>query len=218
VKAGRIREIGISNCNAQQVRRACAEAKKHGLGIAANQIMFNLLCFQSPELQATVQACRENNVKIIAYAPIGQGLLTQALTDEKFSKIRLAKMTRLGIDELQELRAAIERLAEKYGKTMAQVCLNWTICHDALPLVGTRSLQQAHDTAGCLGWRLSKDDVEELDSHALQRSTLSKPRWKRVLFVTFITLLVFSYQVNRWGDWLKSQFRSLWSWRSRRDD
>ena len=95
---------------AQQVRRACAEAKKHGLGIAANQIMFNLLCFQSPELQATVQACRENNVKIIAYAPIGQGLLTQALTDEKFSKIRLAKMTRLGIDELQELRAAIERV------------------------------------------------------------------------------------------------------------
>ena len=193
-KAGRIREIGISNCNAQQVRRACAEAQKHGLRIAANQIMFNLLCFQSPELQETLRACQENHVQIIAYAPIGQGLLTQALTDEKFSRIRLAKMTRIVMDELHDLRGVIERLASKYDKSMAQICLNWTICHGAIPLVGTRSMLQAQDTAGCLGWRLAAEDVEELDRHALKRSTLSKPRWKRVLFVTFITLLVFSYR------------------------
>ncbi|CAE7230134.1 unnamed protein product [Symbiodinium sp. CCMP2456] len=217
-KAGRIREIGISNCNAQQVRRACAEAQKHGLRIAANQIMFNLLCFQSPELQETLRACQENHVQIIAYAPIGQGLLTQALTDEKFSRIRLAKMTRLAMDELHDLRGVIEGLASKYGKSMAQICLNWTICHGAIPLVGTRSMLQAQDTAGCLGWRLAAEDVEELDRHALKRSTLSKPRWKRVLFVTFITLLVFSYRVNRWADWLRSKWHSLWSWRGHRAD
>ena len=51
------------------------------------------------------------------------------------------------MEELRDLRAVIERLAEKYGKSMAQICLNWTICHDALPLVGTRSMQQAEDTA-----------------------------------------------------------------------
>ena len=41
-KEGLVREIGISNCNASQVRRACEEAKRHGQRIAANQIMFNL--------------------------------------------------------------------------------------------------------------------------------------------------------------------------------
>ena len=217
-KAGRIREIGISNCNAQQVRRACAEAQKHGLRIAANQIMFNLLCFQSPELQETLRACRENQVQIIAYAPIGQGLLTEALTDEKFSKIRLARMTRLVMDELQDLRSVIKSLADKYGKSMAQICLNWTICHGAIPLVGTRSMQQAQDTAGCLGWRLSAEDVAELDRNALKRSTLSKPRWKRVIFVTFITLLVFGYQVNHWVDWLQSKWRAISPWQRRQAD
>lgn len=56
-KAGVIKEIGISNCNAAQVRRACAEAARHGRRIAANQVMFNLLCFNSPELQERWVEC-----------------------------------------------------------------------------------------------------------------------------------------------------------------
>ncbi|CAJ1394931.1 unnamed protein product [Effrenium voratum] len=210
-KEGLIREIGISNCNAQQVQRACAEAEKHGCRIAANQIMFNLLCFNSPELQATAKVCKEKNVRIIAFGTVGQGLLVDNLTEEKFGKIRLAKMTGLQRAEIEELRAAIERLAQKYQKSMAQICLNWTICHGAIPLVGTRSVQQARDSVGALGWRLDPEDVLELDAKALRRSTLSKPRWKRALFVIAISLLVCSYQVNHLVAWARCKWRSLWA-------
>ena len=39
------------------------------------------------------KTCQELDVKIVAFGTVGQGLLTDNLTDEKFAKIRLAKMT-----------------------------------------------------------------------------------------------------------------------------
>lgn len=217
-KAGLIKEIGISNCNASQVRRAQAEALKHGRRIAANQVMFNLLCFNSPELQEMWKTCQELDVKIVAFGTVGQGMLTDNLTNEKFAKIRLAKMTGLKMDELRDLRGSIQQLAEKYGKSMAQICVNWAICHNAIPLVGIRSLDQARDAVGALGWKLEQEDLEELDRHALRRGTLSKPRWKRAAFVMFISTLVCCYQLNHCIDWCKSKWRSFCSfWRPHRD-
>lgn len=64
------------------------------------------------------------------------------------------------MDELRDLRGSIQQLAEKYGKSMAQICVNWAICHQAIPLVGLRSLEQARDAVGALGWRLEQDSWE----------------------------------------------------------
>eukprot|EP00913_Durusdinium_trenchii_P034760 g32516.t1 len=207
-KAGLIKEIGISNCNASQVRRACAEAAKYQQRIAANQIMFNLLCYNTPEMQETLKVCQELHVRIIAFGTVGQGLLTDNLTPEKFAKIRLAKMTGLHREDLEDLRAGIQELAEKYQKSMAQVCVNWAICHGAVPLVGIRSLEQARDTVGALGWTLEPEDLKMLDQKALSRGTLAKPRWKRAAFVLFISTLVFCYQINHVVDWCRAKWRS----------
>lgn len=63
-------------------------------------------------------------------------------------------------DELTDLRSNLEHLASKYGKSMAQICVNWAICHGTIPLVGIRSLEQARDTVGALGWKLEQEKVE----------------------------------------------------------
>ena len=81
-------------------------------------------------------------------------------------------MLRLQWDDVQPLRTLIKKMAEKYGKSMAQVSLNWCIQHGVIPLVGCRSPSQARDTVGCLGWNLSPEDVQQLDRVALAKSTL----------------------------------------------
>jgi aryl-alcohol dehydrogenase-like predicted oxidoreductase len=194
-----IKAIGISNCKASQVERAHAEACKHGKRIVANQILFNLLDYNSEELRITDDTCRKLGIRIVAYSPIGQGLLTENLTEEKFKGIRLGTM--MGIkwndsNKLFALRNKISEIAMDEGKTMAQVCLNWTICHNAIPLVGTRSKAQASNSVGCLGWRLTESQVADLDRHALARSTLGKPRWRRLIFVVAISMLVLTYRLT----------------------
>lgn len=49
-------------------------------------------------------------------------------------------------------------------KTPAQVALNWVLCKGALPIAGVKSAKQAESAAGAMGWRLRKDEVEELDA------------------------------------------------------
>jgi pyridoxine 4-dehydrogenase len=117
------------------------------------------------------ESCRELGVKVIGFSPIGQGLLTDHGM-EAFGSNKPAKMLRLKPTDLDELRATLAEVATKYDKTMAQVALNWCIQHDVIPLVGCRSPGQALDSVGCLGWNLSRSDLERLDSVALDRSTL----------------------------------------------
>lgn len=117
-------------------------------------------------------ACRELGVKIVAFSPIGQGLLTDGMNSEKWDSNKPAKMLRLQPNDIDALRLVVKEMAQKYDKTMAQVALNWCIQHSVIPLVGCRTPSQARDSIGCLGWSLSKDDVERLDQAALDKSTL----------------------------------------------
>ena len=98
----------MSNFNADQVRRAAVVAGAAGVPIAANQIMFNLLDYNSPALRACVTACRELGITVVAYAPLGQGLLCDNLTDDKFAKVRLRQMTGVKRGDLEPLRSTIK--------------------------------------------------------------------------------------------------------------
>lgn len=60
-------------------------------------------------------------MRVVAFGTLGQGLLTDGLTAERFAKIRLAKMTGLKAEQLTELREVISELARKHETSMAQV-------------------------------------------------------------------------------------------------
>mmetsp|Transcript_20034 Transcript_20034/g.49696 ORF Transcript_20034/g.49696 Transcript_20034/m.49696 type:complete len:157 (+) Transcript_20034:693-1163(+) len=136
------------------------------------------------------ETCDKLGVKVIAFSPIGQGLLTEGLSDEKWASNKAAKIMRLKREELTRLRAVVLELAQKYKKSMAQVALNWCIQHDVIPLVGCRTPQQARDSVGCLGWSLSIEDVKKLDEVALDKSTLDSPFWRRMFFVSLFAIVM----------------------------
>ena len=181
---GLIQAMGLSNCNADQVRRAVAAGERFGVPVICNQVHYSLLDYNSKALREMEQACTELGVKIVAFSPIGQGLLTGGLTTEKWKHNKPAKMLRLQWDDIQPLRATIDEKAKKYGKTMGQVALNWCIQHGVIPLVGCRSVDQARDSVGCLGWSLDEKDVRDLDQVALSKSTLESKYGALLYFVS----------------------------------
>jgi aryl-alcohol dehydrogenase-like predicted oxidoreductase len=206
-KDGLIREIGISNCNAQLVRRAEAVARRNGQHIACNQIMLNMLVWQSAQHQETVRTCHELDIQIAAYSPIGQGLLTDHLTEEKFHTIRAVKMTGVQYDDLTPLRARMKMLCEKYQCTMAQIAINWVRGHNAIPLIGCRNVQQVQDAAASQKFQLSHDEMASLDELSLGLSLFNRPLYRRSLFVVFISILQLAYNTEHWFVWIKSTWR-----------
>ena len=189
-KKGLLDAMGLSNCNTDQVRRAVAAGKKYGVDIVVNQVHYSLLDYNSDNLQEMEAVCRELGVAIVGFSSIGQGLLTDGLTEEKWKTNRPAKMLRLKWDDLGALRAGLKRMSAHYEKSMAQVAINWCICHNTIPLVGCRTQKQAQDSIGALGWKLKPEHVEELDKLALARSTLDSPGWRRMLFVSLFGVVM----------------------------
>jgi pyridoxine 4-dehydrogenase len=168
-----------------------------------NQVHFSLLDYNSAALKEMQNTCDEYGVSIIAYNSLGQGLLTDTLTEEKFAVNKPAKMMQIQWSDLLELRSALRRIAETHSQqtkgkvSMAQVALNWCRAHNTIPLVGCRSKRQAQDSLSSLDWELSPSEVEELDSLALARCTLDSPKWRRKVFVVLAGVVM---MLCRWMD------------------
>ena len=162
-KAGLTRAVGISNCNAQQTRRAQAVLAKHGIPLASNQVEYSLLN-RSAEKNGLLETCRELGVTLVAYRPLGYGLLTGKYKPEDLPAVLHGRLIRpADLKRVSPLIELLGELASRHNKTPAQVALNWIVCKGAVPIPGAKNPAQAAQNAGALGWRLEAGEVEALD-------------------------------------------------------
>jgi aryl-alcohol dehydrogenase-like predicted oxidoreductase len=169
-QAGLTRAVGISNCNARQTRRAQAVLAKRGLALASNQVEYSLLN-RSAERNGLLETCRELGVTLVAYRPLGYGLLTGKYKPEDLPAVLHGRLIRPS--DLQRVSPLIEllgELARSHAKTPAQVALNWIVCKGAVPIPGAKNPAQAAQNAGALGWRLDEAELEALDKASARLS------------------------------------------------
>jgi aryl-alcohol dehydrogenase-like predicted oxidoreductase len=162
---GLFRAAGVSNYSVRELRAIHAALAAEGVPLATNQVEYSLLRTM-PERDGLLATCRDLGVILLAYSPIGMGRLSGKYTAAKpppgarnFSAYPMA--------EIEPLVAALARIGGRHGgRTPAQVALNWIVCKGAVPIPGAKNGAQATQNAGALGWRLSPDDVAELDAIA----------------------------------------------------
>ena len=75
------RAVGVSNYNREQTIRSHAALAKRGYPLASNQVEYSLLD-RHIERDGTMQAAHERGISIIAYSPLGKGLLSGKYTVE----------------------------------------------------------------------------------------------------------------------------------------
>jgi aryl-alcohol dehydrogenase-like predicted oxidoreductase len=176
VKAGKIRSVGISNFNPDQMRRAHRQLQKVGLPLAVNQVRYSLLD-RSIEKNGILETAKELGVTIIAYTPLESGLLTGKYHKnpellEKKSFIWRARLRR-SMEKSRALISALEEIALRYNATAAQVALNWVINSQGDSVVtipGVTKASQAQENAGAMKFKLSNIEFVRLDelSQAIQ--------------------------------------------------
>jgi aryl-alcohol dehydrogenase-like predicted oxidoreductase len=164
VERGLTRSVGVSNYNAGQMIKAQSILAEHGIPLASNQVIFSLLD-RDIERDGLLDLCRQEQITVIAYSPLGQGVLTGKYTPENPpSGIRGRRYNRSYLEKIQPLIRRMREIGDDHdGKTPAQVALNWTICKGTIPIPGAKNGRQAHENAGALGWQLSQDEVDALD-------------------------------------------------------
>ncbi len=164
VQEGLVKAAGVSNYNAEQMRRAHAILQAKGISLASNQVHYSLL-HRDPEKNGVLHACQELGITLIAYSPLEMGLLTGKYSPENLpGGVRNRRYSREYLARILPLIGLMREIGQSHGgKTPAQVALNWVICKGALPIPGAKNAHQAQSNAGALGWRLTADEVAALD-------------------------------------------------------
>ncbi len=168
IEEGKVRYGGVSNFNASHMARA------HMIHpIASLQPPYSMLRRQVEENEFTF--CREHDIGLITYSPMQSGLLTG-----KFDIDRIADNDwRIKNNEFQEPNLSINlefadllhQIAEKYGKTTAQLAIAWVLRREEVTsaIVGARRTSQIEETVEGSGWEMVEGDLDSIDILLNQR-------------------------------------------------
>jgi aryl-alcohol dehydrogenase-like predicted oxidoreductase len=165
-KEGKVRWIGVSNFSAAQMRRAQAIAP-----ITSLQPPYSIL---SPEIEGSVLPyAQANNIGVIVYSPMKSGLLSGAMTRERIAAMP-ADDFRRRTPPFQEPRLThnlalaelLRSIGKRHGRTAGEVAIAWTLRHPAVTaaIVGMRSPQQVEGVMGAAEFRLSAEEIAEIQS------------------------------------------------------
>ncbi|TCO47544.1 aryl-alcohol dehydrogenase-like predicted oxidoreductase [Kribbella antiqua] len=162
VEAGKVRAVGVSNYNAEQMRAAHAQLVRRGLVLASNQVQYSLLR-RNPETDGVLDACRELGVTLIAYMPLASGALTGKYSASNQPAGWRSRSSVFRNENLPTLVQLLREIGERHDRTPSQVALRWLIQQDAvLPIPGAKNSSQAIQNAGALTFTLDDAEVEAL--------------------------------------------------------
>jgi aryl-alcohol dehydrogenase-like predicted oxidoreductase len=163
VDAGKVRYVGLSEVNAETLRRAHATYP-----VAALQSEYSLW---TRGLEAEIiPAARELGIGLVAYSPVGRGFLTGTITGdadlaEGDGRRRHPRFQPENIEHNLGLLERVSALAEEVGCTRAQLALAWLLAKgsDVVPIPGTKRISHLEENADAAGVKLTPDQVRQLD-------------------------------------------------------
>lgn len=162
VKRGWTRTVGVSNFWEKRMLRAYSALAQQGIPLASNQLPYSLLN-RDAEKNGMLARCKELGIRLIAYSPLAQGVLTGKYTIENPPPGMRASKYAETLKKLPPVIHVMREVAQNHGKTVTQVALNWVICKGALPIPGAKDAKQAEENAGGAGWRMTDDEIARLD-------------------------------------------------------
>ncbi len=162
VDKGMVRHVGVSN-HGLGLWQECESA--FGGPVLSNQVRFSLV-HRDPQKELVPWAQRNGRI-VIAYSPLGQGVLSgkyQQESPKNFRRMR-ADFRPEGRARWEPLIAALKEIAGRHGATPAQVSLAWLIhMPNVVAIPGASSLRQLEENAAAADLTLDDDEIAQLES------------------------------------------------------
>jgi len=167
-REGKVRWIGVSNFNVEQMERAQAIAP-----ITSLQPPYSLV---RPEVEPEILPfCDMEGIGVIVYSPMASGLLTGAMTRERIAALPADDWRKhdpefnepklsANLDLVEQLRI----VGERHGCAPGTVAIAWTLRHFAVTgaIVGARKPEQVEDMIAATDIQLIESDFSEIEAVA----------------------------------------------------
>lgn len=165
-KEGKVRWIGVSNFSKEQIHRAEKIAPVSSLqppySILRRQIEADILPYTE-----------QRGIGVIVYSPMFSGMLTGAMTRERAAALpaddfrsRNPEYKEPRLSKNLELVEKLREIGARHGRTPGEIAIAWTLRNSAVTgaIVGARNAKQAEQVFRSGDFRLSPQEVEEIDS------------------------------------------------------
>jgi pyridoxine 4-dehydrogenase len=164
---GLVKGVGLSNFGPKRLKLVHQRFAERGVPISTLQVQYSLLSTYPVTQLQLKDVCDELGIKLIAYSPLALGILTGKYSEKgTFPKGIRGLLFRQLLPGSRSLLSCLREIAQAKDKTMSQVAINWCICKGTIPIPGAKSIAQAQDNIGALGWYLNSQEITELDKAA----------------------------------------------------
>jgi aryl-alcohol dehydrogenase-like predicted oxidoreductase len=163
IQSGKVKHFGLSESNADQIRRAHAVQP-----VTALQSEYSLW-WRAIE-DSILPTCEELGIGLVPYSPLGRGYLTgkideSATFDSSDIRSHNPRFTPEAIKANRAVIVLLEQIAAQKGGTPAQVALAWLLAqkHWIVPIPGSRKLERLDENIGSAVLELTPDDLSRIE-------------------------------------------------------
>ena len=172
IRAGKTRYMGVSNFQAWQVLKA--------RWLQESLDLDPLICIQNPynllnrDLEREMwPAQRDQKFGVMAYSPLGVGLLSGAYSAGQvappgtlYATVRAQHFTADMNARAQATLSLLREIAAAHEKTPAQTAINWVLSHPevSLAITGGDTVAHMEENIGAVGWSISAEERAQLDA------------------------------------------------------
>ncbi|KAI0654895.1 Aldo/keto reductase [Cubamyces menziesii] len=179
VRAGKVKYLGLSEVSVDTLRRAHAVHPISALQVEYSPFVLDI----EDEKIGLLKTARELGIKVVAYSPVGRGLLTGKIKspddlEENDGRRYLPRFSKENFPKVLQVVDSIKAIAEKYNATPAQVCLAWLLAQgdDIIPIPGTTKIANLQENLGAVNVKLAPEDIAEIRKIAVVADKTVGPR------------------------------------------
>nr|XP_023907939.1 aldo-keto reductase yakc [NADP(+)]-like [Quercus suber]POF16489.1 aldo-keto reductase yakc [nadp(+)] [Quercus suber] len=162
---GKIKYIGLSECSSESLRRACSVEHVDAVQIEYSPFSLDI---ESAQI-GLLKTARELGVAIVAYSPIGRGMLGGSIRspsdfEEGDFRKNAPRFSEENFPKNLQLVDTITAIAKKRNVTASQLTLAWLLAQgdDIFPIPGTTNLNRVEENLGALHIKLSREEELEI--------------------------------------------------------
>ena len=167
LQSGKVKRVGVSNHNIDEIRRANEILGKAGFKVSAVQNHFSLL-YRSSEKGGVLDYCKENGIDFWAYMVLEQGALSGKYNKENPlpAESDRGKKYNPVLDQLEALTDAMKEIGKKYGASCSQIGIAWAIAKGTQPIIGATKERHVIEAAEAAKIQLTAEEVARLEALA----------------------------------------------------
>lgn len=180
LKSGKVKKVGVSNHNLEQIKEANAILQKEGFKLSAVQNHYSLL-YRFSEEAGIIDFCKENDITFFPYMVLEQGTLSgkyNAQNPLPESSGR-GKSYNLMFSQLEVLIETMEKIGDSRNATVAQIAIAWAIAKNTLPIIGVTKVKQVEEAVNASKIILTLEEIEEIEELAAKAGVDTRGWWEK---------------------------------------